>query len=120
MADRTVIMTVVDENWAKPASILDLFLESFRIGEGTERVLNHLLIIAEDIQAFQYCNSKHPHCFQLKNFPKIQSRTPRNLMLCPSRVILLTQIVELGFHVAFTVSLYVFLFFSENWDHFSF
>ncbi|XP_040932058.1 uncharacterized protein At1g28695 [Gossypium hirsutum] len=102
MADRTVILTVVNGNWAKPASILDLFLESFQIGEGTKRLLNHLLIIAEDSQAFQYCNSKHPHCFQLKNFPKIQPRTPRNLMLSPSRVILLTQIVELGYHVAFT------------------
>ncbi|KAG4128692.1 hypothetical protein ERO13_D09G036050v2 [Gossypium hirsutum] len=103
MADRTVILMVVNGDWAKPSSILDLFLESFRIGEGTKRLLNHLLIIAEDSQAFQYCNSKHPHCFLLKNFPKIQSRTPRNLMLSPSRVILLTQIVELGYHVAFTL-----------------
>ena len=54
MSDRTVILTVVNEAWARPDSILDLFLESFRTGDGTKRLLNHLLIIAEDSQAFQY------------------------------------------------------------------
>ncbi|XVF16214.1 hypothetical protein REPUB_Repub10bG0012500 [Reevesia pubescens] len=107
MSDRTVILTVVNETWARPDSILDLFLESFRIGQGTKRLLNHLLIIAEDSQAFQYCKSRHPHCFQLKisrtKFTKIPiSRTQVNLMFSPTRLILLQQVIELGYNVAFT------------------
>ncbi|KAK8534128.1 hypothetical protein V6N13_028191 [Hibiscus sabdariffa] len=106
MSDRTVILTVVNKNWAKPASILDLFLESFRIGEGTKHLLNHLLIVAEDSRAFRYCKSKHPHCFQLENLTKKLSKTPPrtqgNLMFSPSRLILLTQVIGLGYNVAFT------------------
>ncbi|KAE8697095.1 hypothetical protein F3Y22_tig00110633pilonHSYRG00040 [Hibiscus syriacus] len=106
MIDRTVILTVVNETWAKPASILDLFLESFRIGEGTERLLNHLLIVAEDSRAFQYCNSKHPHCFKLENLTKKLTKTPPgtqgSLMFSPTRLILLTQVIEFGYNVVFT------------------
>ncbi|KAJ6314847.1 hypothetical protein OIU78_018352 [Salix suchowensis] len=57
-------------SWARPGSVLDLFLESFRIREGTEHFLNHLvnhLVIAGlDFQAFQYCQFVHPHCFHDK------------------------------------------------------
>lgn len=105
MSDRTVILTVVKETWARPDSILDLFLESFRIGEGTKPLLNHLLIIAEDTQAFLYCKSRHPHCFYLENS---QSETHgKNLLSSASRLRLLQQVIDFGFSVAFTVSLQV-------------
>ncbi|XP_031271560.1 uncharacterized protein At4g15970-like isoform X2 [Pistacia vera] len=42
MEDNTVILTTLNEAWAAPNSVLDLFLESFRIGYGTRRLLNHL------------------------------------------------------------------------------
>ncbi|GMJ04343.1 hypothetical protein like AT4G19975 [Hibiscus trionum] len=106
MMDRTVILTVVNETWAKPESVLDLFLESFRIGEGTERLLNHVLIIAEDSRAFRYCNSKHPHCFELGNLRKKLTKTPPgtqgNFLFSPIRLTLLTQVIELGYNVVFT------------------
>ncbi|RZC50339.1 hypothetical protein C5167_018759 [Papaver somniferum] len=43
MKDKTVILTTLNEAWAAPApnSILDLFLESFKIGENTKNLLNH-------------------------------------------------------------------------------
>ncbi|XWS44012.1 hypothetical protein CRYUN_Cryun15aG0008700 [Craigia yunnanensis] len=108
MSDRTIILTVVNETWARPDSILDLFLESFRIGDGTKRLLNHLLIIAEDSQAFQYCMSRHPHCFHLKKSRKKLTKIPsgtqgNNLMLSPSRLRLLQKVIELGYNVAFTL-----------------
>ncbi|XVF57793.1 hypothetical protein PTKIN_Ptkin07bG0010500 [Pterospermum kingtungense] len=102
MSDRTVILTIVNETWAKPDSILDLFLESFRIGEGTKPLLNHLLIIAEDTQAFQYCKSKHPHCFYLQSSRKKSVTQGKSLLSSPTRLRLLQQVVELGFTVAFT------------------
>ncbi|KAL6295333.1 hypothetical protein ACE6H2_003475 [Prunus campanulata] len=42
MEDGTVILTTLNEAWAAPNSIIDLFLESFKIGVGTHRLLNHL------------------------------------------------------------------------------
>ncbi|KAF9608612.1 hypothetical protein IFM89_010097 [Coptis chinensis] len=32
MDDRTIILTTLNKEWAEPGSMLDLFLESFRIG----------------------------------------------------------------------------------------
>ncbi|OAY86063.1 Uncharacterized protein ACMD2_05513 [Ananas comosus] len=43
MDDNTVIMTVINEAWSAPGSLLDAFLESFRIGEYIERLLKHLI-----------------------------------------------------------------------------
>ncbi|XP_010926765.1 uncharacterized protein At4g15970-like [Elaeis guineensis] len=65
MNDRTVILTTLNEAWAKPNSVLDLFFESFRIGEQTEQLLNHLVILAMDPKAFERCKSVHPHCYFL-------------------------------------------------------
>ncbi|XP_019458756.1 PREDICTED: uncharacterized protein At4g15970-like isoform X2 [Lupinus angustifolius] len=42
MADRSVILTMVNESWARPGSILEVFLQSFKSGIGTHRLLNHL------------------------------------------------------------------------------
>ncbi|KAH8519412.1 hypothetical protein H0E87_000989 [Populus deltoides] len=61
-----VILTVLEKSWARPGSVLDLFLESFQIGEGTEHLLNHLVIVGLDFQAFQCCQFVHPHCFHHK------------------------------------------------------
>nr|CAD1839067.1 unnamed protein product [Ananas comosus var. bracteatus] len=52
MDDNTVILTEINEAWATPNSLLDLFLESFRIGEHIEHLLDHLLIVAVDQKAF--------------------------------------------------------------------
>ena len=44
--DRTVIMTQINAAWTKPGSLMDLFFESFRSGEGgVARLLDHLVIV---------------------------------------------------------------------------
>ncbi|PKI54861.1 hypothetical protein CRG98_024744 [Punica granatum] len=65
MKDGTVILTTLNEAWAVPGSIFDLFLESFRIGDDTRRLLKHLVVIALDMKAFQRCLAVHSHCFAL-------------------------------------------------------
>ncbi|XP_008802262.3 uncharacterized protein At4g15970-like isoform X2 [Phoenix dactylifera] len=65
MNDSTVILTTLNEAWAEPNSILDLFLESFHIGEQTEQLLKNLVIVAMDPKAFDRCRTKHPHCYYL-------------------------------------------------------
>ncbi|KAG5630179.1 hypothetical protein H5410_001896, partial [Solanum commersonii] len=65
MEDKTVIITTLNEAWATLNSVVDLFLESFRIGDHTHRLLNHLVIIALDEKAFSRCLALHSHCYAL-------------------------------------------------------
>jgi hypothetical protein len=111
MQDRTVILTILNETWASPGSVLDLFLESFRIGQGTQHLLNHIVVVALDNQAYQYCTSIHPHCFQLRTFSsKLSTRkgftSLDHIMLNQKRNDLLLEVLELGYNIIFTVSLY--------------
>lgn len=62
-ADRTVLMTALNEAWAAPGSFLDLFLESFQHGENTAYLVQHLLVVAMDRKAFDRCNAVHPFCY---------------------------------------------------------
>jgi len=57
MDDRTVIITSVNDAWAQPGSLLDLYLDSFKNGEDTA----HLLVVALDARGFHRCKAVHPH-----------------------------------------------------------
>lgn len=107
--DRTVILTIVDEKWASPGSVLDIFLESFRIGQGTKLLLDHLIVVTLSTQAFQLCRSQHLHCFQLTTFaPKLASKTQIGVIdfhrLTRTRNSLLLEVLRLGYSFVFTVS----------------
>ncbi|CAL9078792.1 Nucleotide-diphospho-sugar transferase [Musa troglodytarum] len=65
MENKTVILTTLNAAWATPGSIIDLFIESFQIGDGTRKLLDHLVIIALDKQTYVRCLSIHAHCFPL-------------------------------------------------------
>ncbi|KAJ4805352.1 nucleotide-diphospho-sugar transferase family protein [Rhynchospora pubera] len=61
--DKIVILTEVNEAFAAPNSMLDLFLESFHNGDNIEHLLDHLIIVAMDQKAFEKCNSVHRLCY---------------------------------------------------------
>ncbi|KAK4750839.1 hypothetical protein SAY87_004321 [Trapa incisa] len=63
--NRTVILTTLNDAWAEPGSIFDVFLESFRVGNGTRELLDHVVVVALDKKAFHRCLQVHPHCFAL-------------------------------------------------------
>ncbi|KAK6925416.1 Nucleotide-diphospho-sugar transferase [Dillenia turbinata] len=65
MKDKTVIITTLNEAWAAPNSVLDLFVESLRIGNQTQGLLNHLVVIALDYNAYRRCTTLHLHCYFL-------------------------------------------------------
>lgn len=65
-SNKTVILTALNGAWAEPNTMIDLFLESFRIGEGTTELLQNLLIVALDAKAYNRCREIHPHCYTLK------------------------------------------------------
>ncbi|KAK7336063.1 hypothetical protein VNO77_16592 [Canavalia gladiata] len=108
MSDRTVILTMVDESSASPGSILDILLESFKSGEGTKRLLNHLVIVSIDPQAFEYCRSLHPHCIHPSTFPhsfalkRQSSASPDHNVFTWTRNDVLLQVIQLGYNIIFT------------------
>ncbi|XP_010445704.1 PREDICTED: uncharacterized protein At4g15970-like [Camelina sativa] len=101
--DRVVIITVVDKEWAKRESILDLFLESFRIGERTKHLLNHLIVVALDDQALRYCLRAHPHCYLHRDSTtKSESSNPDGLVTGWSKKFLVNEILKIGYNIMFT------------------
>ncbi|KAM0902181.1 hypothetical protein ACQ4PT_019471 [Festuca glaucescens] len=104
MDDRTVIITCVNQAWVAPGSLLDLFLESFRIGDGTARLLPHVLVVTMDPAAHARCLAVHRHCYQ-HTIPGINLDFfgPEEwLDLVWSKLKLQRRILELGYGFLFT------------------
>lgn len=107
MPDKTVILTTVNEAWTSPNSILDLFLESFRVGIGTRRLLNHLVVIALDERAFSRCKDVHSHCFALStegvDFSQEAAFLSGDyLKMMWRRIDFLRYVLEMGYNFVFT------------------
>ncbi|CAA7043764.1 unnamed protein product [Microthlaspi erraticum] len=105
--DGTVILTTLNEAWAAPGSVLDLFFESFEIGEGTSVLLNHLVIIALDAKAYSRCREVHEHCFSLETegvdfSGEAYFMTRSYLKMMWRRIDFLRSVLELGYNFVFT------------------
>lgn len=107
MNNNTVILTTLNEAWAAPNSIFDLFLESFRIGNGTLKLLNHLIIIALDGKAYRRCVEHHKYCFPLVSegvdfHQEAYFMTPDYLKMMWKRIDFLRSVLEMGYNFVFT------------------
>ncbi|XP_010476520.1 PREDICTED: uncharacterized protein At4g15970-like [Camelina sativa] len=105
--DRTVVLTTLNAAWAAPVSVLDLFFESFRIGEETSQILNHLVIVALDAEAYSRCLELHQHCFSLVTegvdfSQEAYFMTRSYLKMMWRRIDLLRSVLELGYNFVFT------------------
>ncbi|KAJ1704668.1 hypothetical protein LUZ63_004447 [Rhynchospora breviuscula] len=105
--DKTVIITSVNEAWATPNSLLDIFLEGFRIGEGIQYLLDHLIVVTLDPNALNHCIAVHPNCYPLmvdgKNFTSEKVFMSGDYIdLVWSKVKLQRRILELGYNFLFT------------------
>ena len=90
--------------------MLDVFLESFRTGESTRELLDHLVIASLDTTAHARCRQIHRrrHCLALvtdgvdfsgqKNF-----MTDGYLKMMWRRIDFLRQVLEKGFSFIFTI-----------------
>lgn len=121
MDDRTVILTTLNEAWAGPNSVIDHFLESFRIGDHTRRLLNHLVIIALDQKAFIRCQVIHTYCFLLisegSDFrEEAYFMTPLYLKMMWKRIDFLRSVLEMGYNFVFTVSISIANLFISTWS----
>lgn len=70
MANKTVIIAIVNKAYADQetkavTTMLDVFLDSFWLGEGTRPLVNHLLLVAVDQTAYDRCRFLRLNCFQL-------------------------------------------------------
>ncbi|KAK9942352.1 hypothetical protein M0R45_008022 [Rubus argutus] len=107
MKNKTIIVTTLNDAWAEPNSIFDLFLESFRIGNNTKRLLKHLVVICLDQKAYARCLALHPHCYQLytqgANFTSEAAFMSSDyLHMMWRRIQILTSILEKGYSFVFT------------------
>ncbi|KNA21381.1 hypothetical protein SOVF_043670, partial [Spinacia oleracea] len=106
--EKTVILTTLNEAWAEPNSIFDMFLESFRIGNNTSHLLNHLLVIAVDDKAYFRCEELGFHCYYLKTNQsskmahEAKFMTPIYLEMMWGRLAFLQTILSLGYNFVFT------------------
>ena len=110
MPNKTVIITIVNKAYVEgdDTSMLDLFLESFWIGEGTREMADHLLVVAGDQTAYDRCIFRGLHCYKMvgedgdmegeklymsEDFIKMMWR----------RTLLLLHVLERGYSFIFTV-----------------
>ncbi|XP_024527819.1 uncharacterized protein At4g15970-like [Selaginella moellendorffii] len=63
--NKTVILTTLNKSWADNDSMIDAFFQSFRLGDGTRGLLDHLLIVNLDQASHTRCLQLHRHCFKL-------------------------------------------------------
>ncbi|KAL8156724.1 hypothetical protein AgCh_001721 [Apium graveolens] len=107
MPEKTVILTTLNEAWAAPNSVFDLFLESFRIGNETLKLLDHLVVITMDEKAYNRCMALHPHCYSLTTndidfSSEAGFKTPVYLKMMWRRIEFLGTIIDLGYNFIFT------------------
>lgn len=105
--NRTVIITTINAAWAKENGILDLYLRSFRIGEGTQHLLENLLLVALDQEALKRCEQIHPHCYiLLKEGSDFSGEkvimTQGYLDMMWARIFFLKHVLELGYSFVFS------------------
>ncbi|KAI4326459.1 hypothetical protein MLD38_031772 [Melastoma candidum] len=107
MEDKTVILTTLNDAWAEPNSMFDLFLESFRIGNGTRKLLRHLVVITLDDKAQSRCTEVHAFCYPLKSrgidfSSRAKFMSTDYLHMMWHRIDLLRLILQMGYNFVFT------------------
>ncbi|CAN1266707.1 Uncharacterized protein At4g15970 [Linum perenne] len=94
---------------ARPGSMLDLFLESFWIGNGTQELLRHLVIVSLDDKAHERCQAVHPHCYKMSPKGLISNLTGDALFMTQEylavvwrKIELVASVLQLGYDLILT------------------
>lgn len=109
MGNKTLIITVLNKAYAEENGMIDLFLKSFREGEGTEFLIKHLLFVAVDQTAFDRCMKLNLHCYQLNSKGTNLSAeqlfmTSGFIKMMWQRIRFLGDVLRHGYSFVFTVS----------------
>lgn len=119
MPNKTVIIAVVNRAYVEQSikadtTMLDLFLESFWLGEGTRPLLDNLLIVAVDQTAYDRCLFKRLHCYRLLT-DGVDFATEKVYMsqdfikMMWRRTNLLLDVLKRGYSFIFTVFFFFFI-----------
>ncbi|KAL7159739.1 hypothetical protein ABFS83_01G047800 [Erythranthe nasuta] len=105
--NRTVIITTLNAAWTEPNSIFDLFLESFKIGNGTQDLLKHVLVVALDQKAYSRCLEVRLHCHALTTegidfSGEAHFMSEDYLKMMWRRIDFLHTVLQLGYDFVFT------------------
>ncbi|XP_050253025.1 uncharacterized protein At1g28695-like [Quercus robur] len=67
MENKTVVIAIVNKAYVEgDKPMLDLFLDSFWLGEDTRKLVDHLLLVAVDETSFERCKFLRLHCYRLQ------------------------------------------------------
>ncbi|XP_012473755.1 uncharacterized protein At1g28695 [Gossypium raimondii] len=112
MRNKTVIIAVVNRAYVEQSvnaetTMLDLFLESFWLGEDTRPLLDHLLLVAVDQTAYDRCMFKRLHCYRLVtegvDFGEEKVFMSRDFIkMMWRRTFFLTEVLRRGYSFIFT------------------
>ncbi|KAL1552638.1 hypothetical protein AAHA92_13409 [Salvia divinorum] len=105
--NKTVIITTLNAAWMKPNSLFDLFLESFRIGNGTAHLLDHVVVGAFDETAYERCKAAGLHCYAVTTegvdfSGETYFMSEDYLKMMWRRIDFLRNVLELGYDFVFT------------------
>ncbi|GFP81582.1 uncharacterized protein at4g15970 [Phtheirospermum japonicum] len=106
--NKTVIITTLNAAWTEPHSIFDLFIESFKIGNGTEKLLKHVIVAAFDQTAYSRClQVPYLHCYALTTTGVDFSgeaffMSEDYLKMMWRRIDFLREVLEMGYNFVFT------------------
>ncbi|KAG5231113.1 Nucleotide-diphospho-sugar transferase family protein [Salix suchowensis] len=110
--NKTVIIAVVNQAYVEQiagaeTTMLDLFLESFWLGEDTRPLLDHLLLVSVDQIANEMCIFKRLNCYKVEtegvDFGKEQIFMSRDFIsMMWRRTLLLLDILKHGYNFIFT------------------
>ncbi|CAK7347774.1 unnamed protein product [Dovyalis caffra] len=114
--NKTVIIAVVNKAYAEQGvntetTMLDLFVESFWLGEDTRPLLDHLLVVAVDQTAYERCLFKRLNCYKLEtegvDFGGEKVFMSRDfLKMMWRRTLLLLDVLKHGYNFIFTACKY--------------
>lgn len=111
MANKTVIITTLNDAWAADNTMIDLYLGSFHRGRNIKHLLQHLVIVTLDQKAHDRCIQLHPHCFRLKTTRGADFTGEKSFMsedylrMMWKRIKFLGIVLEMGYSFVFSVSL---------------
>ncbi|KAL5724086.1 hypothetical protein ACHQM5_007393 [Ranunculus cassubicifolius] len=108
MANKTLIIAILNKAYIEGEKpMLDIFLESFWLGEKTQFLVDHLLLVAMDQTAFDRCKFLRLHCYRLVTEgvdfggeKLYMSRDFINMMW--RRTIFLAEVLQRGYSFIFT------------------
>ena len=86
--------------------LADLYLDSFKNGEDTAHLLNHLVVVALDARGFDRCKAVHPHYHPNATSVDMSSAkrfmSPDYLELVWTKLVFQQRVLELGYNFLFT------------------